>query len=148
MPEPQLQYNIFDLGFNKHLSREMPLILAEELDNASSLGNVFLGGSPSNLSSGELIGNLTIKDGYLQSSNFVSGSTGWRFTPDSAEINVSTAVKSLAVGTSPNWFRVDTNGNIWSGNATLAGAQANTFAVTNGSTICFIWNNSRNIDGW
>ena len=76
MSEPQLQYNIFDLGFNKRLSREMPLILAEELGNASSLGNVFLGGSPSDLSSGELIGNLTIKDGYIQSGNYEEGVSG------------------------------------------------------------------------
>ena len=42
---------------------------------------------------------------------------------------------SLSVGTTPNWFKVDTSGNIWSGNATLAGAETNTFAVTNAGAL-------------
>lgn len=38
---------------------------------------------------------------------------------------------SIAIGTSPLWFKVDTSGNIWSGNNTLAGAITSNFAVTN-----------------
>jgi len=45
MPEPQLQYNIFGLGFNKHLSRETPLILGE-LGLASLMGSSFYESSP------------------------------------------------------------------------------------------------------
>lgn len=56
---------------------------------------------------------------------------------------------SIAIGTSPNWFKVDTSGNIWSGNATLAGAQTNTFAVLNtGILYCKAANiNGSVIDG-
>ena len=38
---------------------------------------------------------------------------------------------SIAIGTTPNWFRSDALGNIWSGQDTLANAQTNTFAVLN-----------------
>jgi len=49
--------------------------------------------------------------------------------------NVTVTSGELSIGTSPNWFRVDTTGNIWTGNATLAGAQAATFAVTNAGVL-------------
>ena len=39
---------------------------------------------------------------------------------------------SLSIGTTPNWFRVDTSGNIWSGGATLGVAA---FSVTNAGAL-------------
>ena len=114
---------IYELGFDPLLNRGLP-----ELPNtlqSSISDNV----STSVLGSGEMVGNYTIKDGYFQSSNFVSGSAGWQLSPTSVELNVPTAVKEIAIGTSPDWFKVDVSGNIWSGNATLAGAKTNNFAV-------------------
>ncbi len=67
-------------------------------------------------------GRLEAEEGYFRGD--ITGATG-------------TFTSGIAVGTSPNWFKVDSNGNIWSGNATLAGAQSNTFAVTNtGALYC------------
>jgi hypothetical protein len=42
---------------------------------------------------------------------------------------------TISIGTSPNWFKVDASGNIWSGQDTLVNAQANTFAVTNAGAL-------------
>lgn len=42
---------------------------------------------------------------------------------------------TISIGTSPNWFKVDADGNIWSGQDTLANAQANTFAVTKAGVL-------------
>jgi len=86
----------------------------------------------------QLTGEVT---GILQSPNFITGSSGWQLLPDGTiEANkgyfrgdisgaTGTFTGGLAVGTSPNWFKVDSDGNIWSGDATLAGAKTNAFAV-------------------
>lgn len=42
---------------------------------------------PINLSSGELSGNTTVQDGYLQSNNYEAGTAGWRLTHTSGELN-------------------------------------------------------------
>lgn len=42
---------------------------------------------------------------------------------------------SLTIGTSPNWFRADSSGNIWSGADTLANAETTKFAVTNAGVL-------------
>ena len=53
----------------------------------TGLINVFDNPTPaSNLISGELVGNTTIKDGYLQSSNFVTGVSGWQLTPKAVNL--------------------------------------------------------------
>ncbi len=81
------KYTIYDIGFNKLLSRETPLMLeGTGLGLASSESSVFSGGSPTSLASGELIGNLTIKDGYIQSGNYVEGVSGWKLTPTTAQL--------------------------------------------------------------
>lgn len=59
----------------------------------------------------------------------------WDGTNAKIKGDVTVTSGELSIGTSPNWFRVDTAGNIWSGNATLAGAQAATFAVTNAGVL-------------
>ena len=87
-------------------------------DMSTGLINVFDNPTPaSNLISGELVGNTTIKDGYLQSSNFVTGVSGWQLTPTSGELNINVSVDSLDIPdtTTANSFHVDTTGNIWSG---------------------------------
>src|SRR3990167_4186782 len=71
---------------------------------------------------GELYGNFSLKDGFLQSSNFVTGSTGWQLTPTSGELNFAVSVDSLDIPdtTTANSFHVDSNGNMWSGATTFA----------------------------
>jgi len=73
--------------------------------------------STSVLGSGEMIGNYTIKDGYFQSSNFVSGSAGWQLSPTGAEINVSTAILSLDIPdkTTANSFHVESDADSYWG---------------------------------
>lgn len=41
------------------------------------------------------------------------------------------SASSISIGTSPNWFKVDTSGNVWLGQDTLVNAQANTIAFLN-----------------
>lgn len=83
METPTQQYNIFDLGFDKLLSKgSVDLTLGMDVADTglvSVLGNAV--SDPidlQKLASGEWIGNVSIKDGYLQSSNFVTGVSGWR----------------------------------------------------------------------
>ena len=85
---------------------------------------------------------------WYQNKNFnLGGTTGIIFDGTTVTIGSNVIVNgnisgasgtfkgSLSVGTSPNWFNVDATGNIWSGNATLAGAEASTFAVTNAGVL-------------
>jgi len=84
------------------------------------------GVGPAALGSGELQGNTTVTDGYLQSENYVSATSGWRLTPTSAELNVSTALHSLDIPdtTSADSFHVDSTGNAWWGAAAIGSAVA------------------------
>lgn len=120
-------YNIFDLGYDRNLSKD-DAFYAE----ISRMKSVFDGVNPANISSGYLTSQLTMVSGNMQSSNFVSGSAGWRFTYDGdLEANSGVFRSELAVGTDPLWFKVDGNGNVWSGKSTLALAKISGFAVTN-----------------
>ena len=77
----------------------------------------------------------------MKTNNFVSGSTGWRIQYNGdVEFNEgvfrgSLTATSISLGTSPLWFRVDINGNLWSGSADFTEAQSNTFAVTNAGAL-------------
>jgi len=102
---------IYELGFDPLLNRglpTMPDVLQSSISNNISTGV---------LGSGEMIGNYTIKDGYFQSSNFVSGSAGWQLSPTGAEINVSTAILSLDIpdATTASSFHTDSDGNSYWG---------------------------------
>jgi len=135
------QISIFDLGFDKFLSRELSPLGNNDMLMPSYLGSDFYETSPGQIGSGELGQNISLVDGYLQSSNFVTGSAGWRIDSDGnvefesgyfrGDISGATGTFTggIAVGTSPNWFKVDADGNIWSGSATLAGAKTDSFAV-------------------
>ena len=95
--EDNQEYDIYDLGFNKYLSKSQTSLedssSTEPLDVSSILGDGLSGGtSPVNIESGEIVGNLTIKDGYIQSSNYVLGTTGWRLSPTSIEFNTSITI--------------------------------------------------------
>lgn len=102
-------YDVFDLGYSRDL-----LKTDDFYNETPAMGSVFSDSvSPVLMGSGESVGNTTIKDGYLQSSNFVTGTTGWQLTPTSAEINVSTAILSLDIpdATTADSFHVDSSGN-------------------------------------
>jgi len=119
---------IYDSGFNNFLTKD-PLFP----DTVQS-SNVFSKGIASQLiQSGDVLYYANMVDGYMQSSNFVTGSTGWRID---AEGNVefdsgyfrgditgaSGAFSgSISIGSGNNIFKADSNG-IYLGNATFASA--------------------------
>lgn len=111
----KLDYNIDSL---------YPNTVPESMDaDNPSFQNTFTEGVGSAINSGQFIGNTTVEDGYLQSSNFVTGSTGWRLSPTTAELNVSTALASLDIPdtTTANSFHVDSSGNAWWGTNVATG---------------------------
>lgn len=75
-----MDYSIFDLGFDKFISRSGqfdPLTGADEMPTSSYMQSDYGSATnPSNLSSGELVGNQTLVDGYMQSDNYVAGVSG------------------------------------------------------------------------
>ncbi len=128
---PKIDYNIFDLGFNKLLTKvESPLDLSlgfqmeEELAMPSILGSGFFEIPPNQIGSGELIQNISMVSGHLQSFNFVSGSIGWQILYDgSVEFNSGIFRGTLEAGsihipdenTTANSFHADSDGNAWWG---------------------------------
>lgn len=115
MIDRELQYNIDDLYSGSIPEAEIGVDLTGD---TPAFQNSFSDGvDPSTVGSGETVGNQTIKDGYLQSSNFVSGSTGWKLTPTSAELNVSTALNSLDVPdtTTANSAHIESDGDTFWG---------------------------------
>lgn len=133
MPEltiQQQQYNIFDLGFNKHLIRGSSVLessieqVIDDLPLPSVLGSGFYEIPPSQIGSGEIGQNLTMIAGLFQSANFVTGSTGWQILYDgSVEFNSGVFRGSLIAGsihipdqdTTANSFHADSTGNVWWG---------------------------------
>ena len=74
---------------------------AVQLDPPASAQNSFTDGvGPQQLNAGELQGNTTVTDGYLQSSNYVPSVSGWRLTPTSGDINFNINVQQITLGTS------------------------------------------------
>jgi hypothetical protein len=91
----------------------------------------------------EMFGGVTLVREAMQSPNYAAGVSGWSIKRDgSVEFNNGTFRGSLvagdiSIGTSPNWFRVDSSGNVWTGGATFAAANfsiANTGVVSVRST--------------
>lgn len=82
--------------------------------------------NPASLAAGELQGNTTVTDGYLQSDDYEEDVSGWRLSPDDAQINVPTALHSLDIPdtTTSNSFHVDSDGNVWWGSTSLLTALA------------------------
>ena len=69
----------------------------------------------------------TVKEvSEYKSNNFETGVSGWRLTPDNAELNVATAIQSLNIPdtVTANSFHVDSEGNTWWGATTLGSAIA------------------------
>lgn len=85
-----------------------------------------------NFTSGELQGDFSIVDGFIESKGFVSGSIGWRINADgSAEFSDGVFRGTLTASsidipntTTANSFHVDSDGNAWWGATTLAAGVA------------------------
>lgn len=80
---------------------------------------------------GNLDGNLTFTGGFIQSYNFVSGTSGWRLSADGTleAINaiLSGSLSAITIdigGTDASSFHVDIDGNVWLGASTYASAPA------------------------
>lgn len=104
---------------------------------APSAVNTYTDGvSASALGAGEMMGNTVMQDGYLKSSNWVTGVSGWYLGPDTAELNVSTALLSLDIPdtTTANSFHVDSSGNAWWG-ATVIGSAVGKVLNTGAATF-------------
>lgn len=79
-----------------------------------------------------------IAGGFLQSSNFATGVTGWQLRPDGAEINGGVSVLSLNIPdqTTANSFHVDSTGNAWWGANVASGyAGANAYILNTGGAV-------------
>ena len=77
------------------------------------------------------VGNQTLQSGYLQSSNFVQSSSGFRLTADGiiyavgAVIAGAISASTIDIGgADATSFHVDINGNMWLGDAAFATAPA------------------------
>ena len=127
-------YNIFDLNL------DTDVFAGQENEDTPSFQNTFTDGvSPNSIGSGDLGGQVTLQEGFLQSSNFVSGSAGWQLTPTSAELNVSTALLSLDIPdtTTANSFHVESDGDTFWGatpaNFTSDNDNANAYILKDGT---------------
>jgi len=126
----KVDYNIFDLGFNKYLSRGSSALestiekIVDDLPLPSILGSGFYEISPTQIGSGEIGGNLTMVAGLFQSANFVSGSAGWQILYDgTVEFNSGVFRGSLVAAsihipdqdTTANSFHTNSAGDSWWG---------------------------------
>jgi hypothetical protein len=76
------------------------------------------GVSPGSLGSGGLVGNMTVQDGFLQSSNYVAGTTGWQLTPTGGDFNFAIQADEVHVpdiNTTANSAHIDSDGDTWWG---------------------------------
>lgn len=74
------KYTIFDLGYERNLTKTDSFYDSDPTNAdkvTASLPSILISG-------GGLAGNITMVDGFLQSSNYVAGSTGWKLTNDTA----------------------------------------------------------------
>lgn len=128
MPD-QEPYNINDLFGNKIPQSFNPVVFGE----SPSLQGAFTDNiDPSTIAAGEFIGQNTVQAGYLQSSNFVTGSAGWRLTAaGDFEGNAGTFRGSLVANsidipdtTTANSFHVNSSGDTWWGATAIGSAVA------------------------
>lgn len=126
--------------------------------NHSALQVSYVGASkeevhPGSILSGSIAGNLEFTGGYIQSQNFVSGSTGWRLSSNgSFEGNSGTFRGSISASSinipdtvTANSFHVDSSGNTWWGATTLAASTAN---VTSAGIATFAGISSLNMKAY
>lgn len=88
--------------------------------------------SPTSISGGDMSAQVSLTSGYLQSSNFITGSAGWQILANgNVEFNTGTFRGALSANsidipntTSADSFHVDTSGNTWWGATTFAAGVA------------------------
>jgi len=113
-----MSYNTDQLGYSRLLFKAS---LFETMEETPASTNAFTGGvAPTSIQSGELVGNLNMIKGYLQSSNFSSGVNGWKFdNAGNLEANSATIRGSIyaSAGLIGGWV-VDSDGLYYSGSGT------------------------------
>lgn len=124
-----MDYNIFDLGFSKQLLKTSYLtpLIQNDMEVSSYLKSDFFNATnPTNISSGNTVGNLIVTDGYLKSSNYLAGVSGWQLTPTSADLNISLSVDEIHIPdeSTENSFHTDEDGNSWWGAIAIEDATA------------------------
>lgn len=93
------------------------------------------GVSPKSLGSGELGGNMTVQDGYLQSSNYVANTTGWRLTPTGGDFNFAIQADEVHIpdaDVTANSFHADVDGDTW------WGATQTSFNSNNDNALAYV----------
>lgn len=123
-----------ELGLNKSLYR---ITLDENGVSELVMPNTALGNElqTENIGSGEIAGGIILVGGFMQSKNWVIGTSGWRLTPDSAEFNVGVSVAELHIpdeDVTDDSFHVATDGDAW------WGATASDFASDNDNAEAYI----------
>lgn len=136
---------IIDDAVEKKVSDISPTSVSAVSSSSNSGGSSSSSGATSttaeSITSGEIQGDLSILDGFLESKGFVSGSTGWRISANgNAEFNdgvfrgaISGATIDIG-GADTSSFHVDANGNLWSGAATY-NQSTNPFAVSSAGAL-------------
>lgn len=131
-------YETFNQYLYKATSESGLVENPDDTQSPSLSTSIDLDPSGSYSSSGRIVGNLEIGGGYLQSENYVSSTSGWRLSPDTAEFNVSTILTSLDIPdtTTANSFHVESDGDtFWGANNadfTSDNDNANAFVLKTG----------------
>lgn len=123
--EPNI--DIFGLGYDRNLLK------ADDFYSDIAV-NVVDSVNPTYISSGELIGNISVADGYLQSSNYIANTSGWRLNYDGILYAVGAVISGTVSATS------GTIGGWVIGSTSLtdaAGTVGISSAVTGGNDIRF-----------
>lgn len=131
-----------DLGFSRLLTKKS-LFSDYQNDYTPQSANVFANSVGAQyIGSGDMGANVNLVDGYLQSSNFVTGSAGWQIDADGdVEFNdgvfrgtlsaASGSLGSIIIGTDA--WHIDSAGNMWWGSSTTyAGA---TIKISNAGVV-------------
>jgi len=117
------KYTIDDLGYDRVLVKS-PVLEDYEFPEDSTTAaavNSFSGGTaPATIASGDMVSNFNVAGGYLQSANFATGVTGWKFDAlGNLEANSGTFRGSLyaEVGNIGDWV-ISTSGLYYDGTGT------------------------------
>lgn len=112
-------YSLFQIGYSKLLVKDDPFYIDLPITQSSVNSPV----NPANVASGPLVQNLIIEGDQLVSTNFVTGVSGWRLGPTSAEFIDVTVSGTLTAGnihipdqnTTTSSFHVNDFGDTWWG---------------------------------